>query len=51
MGAMRRLTLLSLALGVLLLAAAAVMPGCNTVEGFGEDLEEAGQALQDAADR
>jgi predicted small secreted protein len=24
--------------------------GCNTVEGAGEDVEEAGEAVQDAAD-
>lgn len=37
--------LAALALPALLLASA-----CNTVEGAGEDLESAGNAVQDAAD-
>jgi len=34
----------------LLLLAGAVLASCNTTKGFGEDLEEAGEGIQDAAD-
>lgn len=34
----------------LLAAAAVCVPGCNTVEGAGEDIEAAGEAISDAAD-
>ena len=39
-------------LSVLLLAlmAAMVLGGCNTIEGAGKDIEEAGEEVQDAAD-
>jgi predicted small secreted protein len=33
-----------------LLLAPLLLPACNTTEGFGEDMEEAGEAVQDAAD-
>lgn len=39
---------------VTLLAASAlliVLAGCNTTKGFGEDVEDAGAELKDAADR
>ncbi|WP_316015075.1 entericidin A/B family lipoprotein [Roseobacter sp. HKCCA0434] len=29
--------------------AAAVLAGCNTIEGAGEDVEAGGEAIQDAA--
>jgi predicted small secreted protein len=32
------------------LAASILMPGCNTVEGVGEDIEATGDALEGAAD-
>lgn len=32
------------------LAAALVGGACNTTEGFGEDVESAGEGIQDAAD-
>jgi predicted small secreted protein len=34
----------------LLLAAALFLSGCNTAEGFGDDLEEAGEEVGDAVD-
>lgn len=37
----------SLLAGLLLMLGAAA---CNTVEGFGEDVEEAGDAVEDATD-
>lgn len=39
-----------LKLAGLMLAFAAVLSGCNTVEGAGKDVEEAGEEIQDAAD-
>lgn len=33
-----------------LLAAILVLPGCNTLEGAGEDMEDAGEEIQEAAD-
>jgi len=27
-----------------------VMPGCNTTQGVGEDIEELGESIEDAAD-
>lgn len=38
--------------GLIAFAAFAVLPlaGCNTMEGVGEDVEDAGEAVQDAAD-
>ena len=45
---MNRLRILFLWL--LLVAAAITAVGCNTIEGVGEDLEQAGQAIQDAVD-
>ncbi len=37
-----------LLLGWLLAVAAFAAVGCHTMEGIGEDLEQAGQAIQDA---
>ena len=34
----------------LLAASAAAFTGCRTAEGFGEDMEEAGDAIQDKLD-
>lgn len=31
---------------VLALAAIAALPACNTVDGFGRDMEKAGQSIQ-----
>ncbi len=45
---MRYLRILFLA-GLLALAAVTAV-GCNTVEGMGEDIEQAGRAIQDACD-
>lgn len=38
--------------GLIAFAVFAVLPlaGCNTMEGAGEDVEDAGEAVQDAAD-
>jgi len=38
---------LVLSLGVFGLS---VMPGCNTTQGVGEDIEELGESIEDAAD-
>jgi entericidin B len=35
---------------VLVLMALVALPACNTVEGMGEDIEGAGDAIEDAAD-
>jgi entericidin A len=32
-----------------LLAAAFVLVGCNTMKGFGEDMQKAGQKIEDSA--
>ncbi|HZY20359.1 MAG TPA: entericidin A/B family lipoprotein [Ramlibacter sp.] len=34
-----------------LLALAALLAGCNTVKGFGQDLQKAGDKIEDAANR
>jgi entericidin A len=34
---------------LLLLTAAFALTGCNTVEGFGRDVANAGEAIEDAA--
>ncbi len=39
-----------LLLGCLLAMAVVTAVGCHTMEGVGEDLEQAGQAIQDAFD-
>ena len=36
---------------VVLIAAAAVLVGCNTVRGFGQDVERAGDRIQNKAER
>jgi predicted small secreted protein len=36
---------------VILLAAAAVLAGCNTFRGLGQDIERAGDRIQDKAER
>jgi len=33
----------------ILLASACLLTGCNTAKGFGEDMQEGGQAIQKAA--
>lgn len=43
-----RFALLSLA--AVLLASNLLLSGCNTVEGMGEDAEEAGEEVEDAID-
>jgi len=35
---------------VLLAASPAFLTGCNTMEGVGEDVEEAGEKIEDAAE-
>ena len=42
---MTRLTLLTA-----FVASAALLPGCNTIEGAGEDISDAGDAISDSAD-
>jgi len=42
---MTRLTLLTA-----FVASAALLPACNTMEGAGEDVQDAGEAIGDAAD-
>ena len=32
-----------------LIAAAFVLAGCNTMKGFGEDMQKAGQKIEDSA--
>lgn len=44
---MKPVVALLVLLGVVALTAA---PGCNTLEGAGEDIESGGEAVQDAAD-
>ncbi|MBB4265876.1 entericidin A/B family lipoprotein [Roseospira visakhapatnamensis] len=41
---MKTIVILMSMLGALAVA------GCNTAEGFGEDVEDAGEAIQDSAD-
>ena len=42
----------SLTTALLLLALGALsLTGCNTIEGVGQDLQSAGRAVEDAADR
>lgn len=43
---LNRFSALVLALGIVI---AAPLAGCNTVEGFGEDTEEIGDAISDEA--
>ena len=45
----RRLSGLLLSFGLLFLLVGA-LPGCNMMEGAGDDLEEAGDNISDAAD-
>ena len=33
----------------MLIAAAFVLAGCNTLKGFGEDMQKAGQKIEDTA--
>ena len=35
----------------LLIAAAFVLAGCNTLKGFGEDMQKVGQKIEDSAKR
>jgi predicted small secreted protein len=35
----------------LLILLALALPGCNTMKGFGEDLQKAGEKIEDAAKR
>ncbi len=37
-------------LGLFITAISLSLPACNTMEGAGEDVEAAGEAIQDAAD-
>ena len=36
---------------LLLIAVAAVLAGCNTFQGFGRDVQKAGEKIEDAAAR
>ncbi|MGF1453559.1 MAG: entericidin A/B family lipoprotein [Opitutales bacterium] len=40
----------SLISGAVLALVTVLAVGCNTTEGFGEDVEEAGEGIEDAAD-
>jgi entericidin A len=35
----------------MLIAAAFVLAGCNTMKGFGEDMQKVGQKIEDSAKR
>ncbi|MWJ28659.1 entericidin A/B family lipoprotein [Halomonas sp. ZH2S] len=39
-----------LAMSFILLLSAGVLTGCNTIEGAGQDVQEGGQALEEAAE-
>lgn len=39
-----------MALSLLLLATLMIVSGCNTIRGAGEDIEQGGSAIQQAAD-
>ena len=43
---MKKLVSLLLAMGMMLVT----LQGCNTLQGAGQDIEEGGEAVQDAAD-
>jgi predicted small secreted protein len=43
--------LFSLVMIVLALAGAALLPGCNTVRGVGQDVQQAGGAIERAANK
>lgn len=45
-----RKTFLAFAVAIACLTFTFQMTGCNTVEGAGEDVEAAGEGIQDAAD-
>jgi predicted small secreted protein len=47
---MKRMPRLVLSL-FLLIAAGSIFSGCRTAHGFGEDMENAGQSIQDNTDR
>ncbi|GHB32446.1 entericidin A/B family lipoprotein [Salinicola rhizosphaerae] len=38
-----------IALSLLALLGAGILTGCNTVDGAGQDIEDGGEAVQDAA--
>lgn len=40
----------AIALSFALLMTAGALAGCNTIEGAGEDVEQGGEAVQDAAE-
>jgi predicted small secreted protein len=42
-------TLLKFLVGLFLMGSLLVISGCNTMEGVGQDLEQAGGAIEDAA--
>ncbi|WFM71632.1 entericidin A/B family lipoprotein [Halomonas sp. CKK8] len=39
----------AIAMSFMLLMTAGLLAGCNTLEGAGQDVEEGGEAVQDAA--
>ncbi|MFJ5539687.1 entericidin A/B family lipoprotein [Vreelandella titanicae] len=39
-----------LAMSLMLLMTAGVLTGCNTISGAGQDVQEGGKAVQDAAE-
>ncbi len=41
----------AIVLGVVTLFSALLITGCNTVEGFGKDVEKGGEAIQRTADQ
>ena len=47
----REVTMKAIVLGVVTLFSALLITGCNTVEGFGKDVEKGGEAIQRTADQ
>lgn len=45
-----RNVLSAIAVALLALAGVIALSGCNTTEGLGQDIQEGGEALEDAAD-
>lgn len=48
---MRQIKLSMIVLAALLALAMVGLSGCNTVEGFGKDVQKGGEAIEGAADR
>lgn len=46
---MKKMTMRLLALPAILFTCAVLATGCNTIEGFGEDVEEGGEEVSEAS--